>query len=251
MKRVLPRGDVLVALLMVVVHAILSLGYTGTFWGDFGRWSYEVQRFASGGLPYRDFQWHFPPLAIWLFGGAARIIGTSLSSLALISSTVMVVLSVCYAKVARRALGRVDAPLVAVCLLLGFAYSQPIGGPITLGGYTPATPVGALCVFAAMWCSGISLDADDARGFSWHATMAGTFAALAVLSKQDFWIPAAYLVLVTTIRTRRVETTVAAALVAVAGISVIAATAGPQVLLPLAGGFGHVSVTGGSGFPSW
>jgi hypothetical protein len=252
-QRVRPQADIVVALLVIVVHAVLVWGYTGTFWGDFGRWSYEVERFASGEVPYRDFQWHFPPLGIWVFGGAARLIGTDLLSLSIIATSVMVLFGVCYSNVARRVLGRADAPLLGVCLVLALAFAQQTGAPLTLGGYTPAVPVGALCLFATAWCflQGSRAYAHKQEGFARSDLWTGVFAALAVLSKQDFWIPAAYLVVVSTIRSRQRTTVLAASLVLLAGIGAIVATAGAQILRPLAGGFGHAGVTGGGGFPSW
>lgn len=240
-----------VGLLLIVLHAILMQGYTGTFWGDFGRWSYEIQRFASGELPYHDFQWHFPPLAMWVVGSAARLVGTNLAALGLITSAVALLVAVCFVKVARQALGRVDALLIAACLLFAVAYAQPSGAPLPLGNYTPAVPVGGLCALAAAWCFVESFERRDDGGFAWSAALTGVFAGLAVLSKQDFWFPAAYLVVVSTVRSRQVVTAGAAVLVTLLGIGVIAATAGTHVLLPLAGGFGHVAITGGAGFPSW
>lgn len=74
LRRVGP--DVLIALLLLTLHTIAVWSHISTFWGDIGRWSHEVERLALGELPYRDFQWHYPPLGLWVEGGLAALIGT-------------------------------------------------------------------------------------------------------------------------------------------------------------------------------
>jgi hypothetical protein len=37
-------------------------------WGDTPRWLFEAQRVAAGQIPYRDFSWNYPPLAVLLLG---------------------------------------------------------------------------------------------------------------------------------------------------------------------------------------
>lgn len=77
------------------------------------------------------------------------------------------------------------------------------------------------------------------------------FCALAVLSKQDFWVLAA--MVGTTVcaqhpARRRRGFQAASRWPEIAGIVAIA---GVDILLPLLGGFGHATLAGGQGFPSW
>jgi len=252
------RGDMVVALVLLAAHTVAIWGYSGLFWGDLGRWSHEVERFALGELPYRDFQWHFPPLAIWLIGGAARVSGTSRDAISVATSSVAVGIVMAFVGFVRRVLGRANSWFTGAALLLALSFVQRNGAPLQLGSYSPAISVGGLCIALATLSfvhtfatsagdPGKARDASEQR----HALALGVFSGLAVLSKQDFWIPAAYLVAANTWRTRRLHAAAAAALVTGAGMGVVAFTAGAATLLPLAGGFGHVQMAGGEGWPSW
>ena len=245
MRRI--RVDVLVALLILGAHTYLVWGNTGIFWGDIGRWSHEVERFARGELPYRDFQWHYPPFGLWLEGGAARVLGTDRTPLTVITTSLALLLVVASVQFTRQVLDRTDAAVVAVSLVLAFAYAQTVGAPVPLGVYSPAALVGTLCMANAARLFLKSLSADEGRDADWMAL----FAALAVLSKQDFWLPAAYMVGTTFLRSRRPGAVAISASVFLVGVAIIVWTAGVGILLSLAGGFGHARLAGGQGFPSW
>lgn len=120
--------DVVAALVLLAVHTAFVWGYTGKFWGDVGRWSHEVERFARGEVPYRDFQWHFPPLALWIEGYAARLIGTGRTQLSIIATSISVVIVMAYVCYVREVLRRVDVAIVMAGLLMALAYVQT-GGP--------------------------------------------------------------------------------------------------------------------------
>ncbi|MEQ1692447.1 MAG: hypothetical protein ABMA00_14235 [Gemmatimonas sp.] len=245
MRRI--RADVLVALLLLSAHTLAVWGHVGVFWGDIGRWSHEVERFAHGELPYRDFQWHYPPLGLWIEGGVARLLGTDLAQLSTITTTLAALLIVTFVCYTREVLERADARVVAICVALTFSYAQVMGAPLPLGLYSPATLVGALCIANAARLFVKSLSSNARRDALWMAL----FAALAVLSKQDFWIPAAFLVGASTLRSRTLGPAAVSATITALGVTVIIWTAGADVLLPLLGGFGHARQAGGQGFPSW
>jgi len=240
-------ADMLAALLLLAVHVIAVWGYTGVFWGDIGRWSHEVERFAQGELPYRDFQWHYPPLGLWLEGGIARVIGTDRAQLSAITTGLTLIIALAAVRYSRLVLGRADVWFASVALLLAFAFAQTNGAPLPLGLYSPAAIVGASCfvVAAVFFVRHLS---SDARA---NALLTGLFAGLAVLSKQDFWLPALLVVGVTVFRTRSLWPGVISATVVAGGVLIVVATAGVDVLLPLVGGFGHAQLAGGQGFPSW
>jgi hypothetical protein len=235
------------ALAVLAAHTLHVWGQSGIFWGDIGRWSHEVDRMAGGELPYRDFQWHYPPLGIWVEGALARIFGTDRTPLSLITTGIAGLLVAAFVGYARHVLNRADAAVVAVALVLALAYAQTNGAPLPLGLYSPAALVGSLCIANAARLFAKHLVSPSSRDLEWMALFAG----LAVLSKQDFWIPAAFLVGVGVLRTRRLPPAVVSGAVVVVGMSIVVATAGTGILLPLAGGFGHAKLAGGQGFPSW
>jgi hypothetical protein len=243
------RSDIAIALAVLALHSIAIWGYTGLFWGDFGRWHHEVERFSAGEMPYRDFQWHYPPLSLWLIGFAARIAGTDIAPVFFITVSLAAVLVVLFTLYCRIAVDRADPWLVALCMLLALSYVQTVGPPLQAGAYSPAVLVGAICITIAAlaflhgWVAGTG-----PRG---SGVLLGLCAGLAVLSKQDFWIPAAYLVAVDLVRHRRVAPGIVAALTVAAGVAIVVASAGSAILLPLVGGFNHARISGGMGFPSW
>ena len=247
MRRIGP--DVLVALLLFALHVIAVWGYIGVFWGDIGRWSHEVERLALGELPYRDFQWHYPPMGLWVEGSLAALIGTERAQLSLITATLAAVTVVASVRYARSVLGRIDIPLVIIGVVFALSYAQSNGAPLPLGLYSPAALVGAMFIALAAMCFVQSLS-DESRGERAEAWSA-IFAALAFLSKQDFWLPALFIVGVITLRSRRILPAVIFSGVTAAGVTAVVATAGSQILWPLLGGFGHAKLAGGQGFPSW
>ncbi|MDZ4673278.1 MAG: hypothetical protein SGI84_02425, partial [Gemmatimonadota bacterium] len=112
MKRI--RWDLVVALALVVAHIIAVWGYTGLWWGDIGRWSHEVERFAAGELPYRDFQWHYPPLGLWVEGFAARLVGTDRDPLGAINAVLAILIVLAYVRYARQVAKGSGVGLMAV-----------------------------------------------------------------------------------------------------------------------------------------
>lgn len=232
---------------ILLLHAWHVWGYTSLMWGDIGRWSHEVERLANGEIPYRDFQWHYPPLGLWVEGLLARVVGTDHPNLTAITTTLSVVIAAAAALFAQRVVERSDALLVAACLILAFAYAQTNGAALPAGLYSPGALVGAMCISLALVAFVKQLDAPSPATAIWMALWAG----LAVLSKQDFWIPAAYVVGVTFLRTRQLLPPLVSAAVVGLGVAGIVATAGASVLLPMVGGFGHAKLAGGQGFPSW
>lgn len=216
-------------------------------WGDIGRWSHEVERLAGGELPYRDFQWHYPPLGLWVEGLLARIFGTDHGNLTAIATALSILVAVPAALFSQRVTARQDYLLVGASLILAFAYAQANGPALPMGLYSPGALVGAACISLALLAFVRQLDEPSLATATWMALWAG----LAVLSKQDFWIPAAYVVGVTFLRTRQLLPPVTSAAVVALGLGAIVATAGASVILPMVGGFGHAKLAGGQGFPSW
>jgi hypothetical protein len=46
---------------LAVMHSVMVCGYTTVFWGDYGLWVHQVERFACGESLYKDFYFSAPP----------------------------------------------------------------------------------------------------------------------------------------------------------------------------------------------
>ncbi len=189
-----PRRSAHQAIAVVVVfwllHTIASWGYTGVFWGTQGRWLHEVERFARGETPYRDFQWHFPPLAMWLVGGIAKITGTSLAAISTTTAALALAALIAYYRFVVRLATAVAVPAVVAGTLFAFVYANAAGVPLPLGTISPAGPLGVMLILLAV-SRASDLLRTPARP---TGAMLGILAGLAVLSKHTFWLPALYLV---------------------------------------------------------
>ncbi|MGQ0643090.1 MAG: hypothetical protein ACT4P6_20275 [Gemmatimonadaceae bacterium] len=242
------------ALLIAAIHIAASWGLMPVYWGDSGRWLHEVDRFAQGERAYRDFFWAFPPLAMWLIGGAARIVGSDLAQILTITALISAAVAAAWSVFAVRLVGERFALLaVAVILPLGIAYSTTQSAPMATGMYTPAAPVGFLCLLLQL-VAAVSL----ARSNTSRAAIAlGVFGALCLLAKHDFWLPAAVLMVGAPWLTSGparwrtyVGSWMAAAVVLGAAAAFLAAQNGFGVFLGILTGFGHLQELSGRGIPA-
>jgi hypothetical protein len=242
-----------VAIAAIVIHIALSWGQMPVWWGDTGRWLHEVDRFAHGERLYADFYWPFPPLAMWIIGGLARIAGSDLLQIWTMTSVLSVAIALAWTRFAIRLTGDALAlPFVAVVLPLGLAYSATGSAPLAMGMYTPAAPVGFLCLLFLL-ISTLSLAGDPTRR---SAIGVGLFGALCVLSKHDFWIPAFVLVVgapwLAGARRRAayVEAWGTAAVVLAAASAFLVAQTGFGVFAGILTGYGLAQEYGGRGSPT-
>ncbi len=112
------------------------------FSGDPGRWLGEAYRLSLGEVPYRDFSWQYPPLSIYIYGWAFRVLGASYGTASLVGavlSTVTVLLS--YA-VARRFVGRPLALAAVLVFATAGAFNFKNFALFGLRIYSPAILVG-------------------------------------------------------------------------------------------------------------
>ncbi len=242
-------------MMLAIAHAWLVWGYSSVFWGDAGRWLHEIDRFANGEVLYRDFVWPFPPLAMWLFGGVARLINSDVA--VVWSSTTGVYLALCaayYHYVRCLVPPRLRSLVLLVGFLLAVAYANTGGNPLPLGTYSPAAPLGALLLLLAV-LSAVSLKTSLRSG---TAALVGLLCGLCILSKQDFWLPAGYVVALSSTlllmqgrRTAAVATSSAFVLTIGSASAVVIAQSGLDALPGVISGFGHVQEFGGLGLPSW
>jgi len=174
---------------LVAFHVWATWGYTASFYAEPSAWMHEVERFAAGEVPYRDFDWPFPPLAIWVVGGAARLLGTDLAALGAITATIAVLMYLAYHRVVSRVAPGVGTSAVVTGFVFASAYAARYSPPLPMGGLSPGGSLGMLCLLAAVWLIvGIS-----ERPAAATAAGTGMLLGLAMLSRHDFWLPALFL----------------------------------------------------------
>ena len=191
------RRDTLVALVVAgtiaALHAIATWGHTTVFWGDYGYMMDLITRAHDGLVPYRDFHWPYPPLSIWIYGGATRLTGVDLAGVWAVTSIVygsIVAAFVWYVRLVTPP--KLQGLIAGVTVLLAVAIANLGSAPLPLGSYSPAGPLGFLFILVS-WCATLTFMQRSAIGY---AVLASAAAGLAVLTKHDYWIAAAYSVAV-------------------------------------------------------
>jgi hypothetical protein len=251
-------GITLLLMIVVLLHTALVWGYTGPFTGDLGRWFHEVDRLSHGEVLYRDFVWPFPPLALWLLGAVARMCGAGTGPIWVATSIVALLIMFVYVRLVAFVVSRQFFGLTVFAgAILALAFANYESPPLPMGTYTPASPIGLLFLLLA---AVLTLEPEPAPSPG-RAVLAGSLCGLAVLCKQDFWIPALYLTAVQLVsrediadRARRRNAALAlGGLVGVVllGVLVVARQAGWAAVAGAAGGFGSAAESGGRGLPSW
>ena len=189
-----------IALTIALLHSIAAWGHVGALGGDTMRWLHEVERYAGGERVYLDFIWIFPPLAMWLFGGVARVFGPDLIVIWLLSTLVFLAVVIVFVTYASRMVDRDVLPwVVGAGLTLAIALAHNLSSPLPVGMYIPAAPVGALLLLVALVGT---LDLYE-RITTGALVTVGVAAAGCVLTKQDFWVTAAVLMVASALRTLR------------------------------------------------
>jgi hypothetical protein len=248
----------LAVLPIAAVHAWLVRGYVrGSFYGDHGRWLHEVQRFAEGQVLYHDFTWPFPPLALWVVGTPARFLGADVAVISATTTAIFLLASLLFVFwIAELTRDTAVAVVAALAGLLSALWAAQIGSsPLPAGMYSPAAPLGAAFLLGSLvaWIHSIRSDG------ILSALLAGLLAGCAVLTKQDFWLPAAVLIgggSVSAWLSGRTSARVAAAAGAgaltagVIGLTAIIATAGTDAAIGMVTGFGQAGGSARRGLPT-
>jgi len=252
-----------IALLFALAYVCLSWGHIGNIRIDSGRWLHEVQRFSQGEVLYRDYAWPFPPMAMWILGGVARVFGSDTTPIWIATSIVFLLLTALYANY----VGRIVEPALRLLallagLVLATAYANWSSAPLPTGMYSPAAPIGFGFLFAALL---FVLERLNPRSERWSprllAACAGLLCGLAVLTKQDFWIPALLVVAMAGLeigpRAGPGKRGLAASAwlpflaTVAAGTALVGWTAGWSRVADIVDGFGRIGELRGRHFPSW
>jgi hypothetical protein len=251
-------GFVLLGVL-ALTHIAFTWGRIDLFiWRDVGRWLHEIERYAGGEAPYRDFAWQYPPLALWLLGSVTRVAGAHVH--VVWTTTALVFLGIClgYGVYVSQLVPR---PLVVPVLLAGFlfavAYANYESAALPLGMYIPTAPIGFLMLILATPLSLRVFESPARRS----AALLGALCALCVLTKQDFWLPAGYIVVVLALRLilqpeqagRRAAAALVIGFVATLTLGAIgiAQQSGWGVIPGMISGYGTANEVGGRAYPSW
>jgi len=175
------------------LHVYATWGQVGLFGGDYARWLHEIDRFAHGEVPYRDYYWAFPPMSAWVLGSIGRVFG---SQLAVMSAATVLLSLLIYVAFFIYASQLIPQSLLLETVLAGVvlsaAYAQVQSVPLPIGMYSPAVPLGFLLLLCALLASLHNWRHPRNSG----AALVGLLGGLCILTKQDFWIPALYLVIV-------------------------------------------------------
>ncbi len=169
---------------LCALFSALRWGKLDRLWGDSDRWMFEVYRTANSEIPYLDFAWQYPPLAIYLGAAFLLVGGAKFATLQVfvdLLSTLIVFLST---DTARRFLpGRLP---LAVGILTACVGASNTGNfaLFSLQIYTPALLTGIIGLLLLIRAYADYLDSGvwDRSLVSWAA--AGAFIAL--LSKPEF-----------------------------------------------------------------
>jgi hypothetical protein len=181
---------------------------------------------------------------MWIVGGWARLFGTDLAPVSALMAGVAVAILGLHAYLVSRTVPARLAPWVtAASLVLALALAQRESASLMLGMYTPAASIGGLLLLAALAIRFVPDRVDDPR----RNVALGLLCGAMVLTKHDFWLPAAFLV----IASRSGAAAMAALFTVATGALAIGLTAGIAVLPQVVTGFGHAQEFGMYGLPDW
>ncbi len=197
------RNLAVIALLCCIVAYLRWLKLDTLVWNDPGRWLFEGQRVAAGEVPYRDFSWFYPPLAILLLGWTMKMFGTYFAVAQLFVDVISVALVFLAYGLIRLILPRFLHPPVMVCLLAIGGTSQTFFSLFSLFIYVPALQLAAAgllllliglisYVQTGQWKIGTWLLAGAGAflaAFTKPETLLATYATLGVLAVVDrnYW----------------------------------------------------------------
>lgn len=225
-----------ILLVLGLLHAWASWGYAGAMWTSHGAWLHALERYASGEAPYRDFAWSYPPLALWMVGGIARITGAGLTAVSLTTIALYLGILAVFFQIVQRLTREVSVPVIITSLLFATAYACSSGVPLPLGTAAVGDAVGVLFLLGAVLAA-----LESARTHQrTHAVLVGVLAGLSCASSQELWVAAPYVVLIGALVLKRADSPRAAValvaafllvLVVVFGFIAVAYGAGPATLL--------------------
>src|SRR5258708_7155101 len=143
----------------VVVLFAVSLGMAWMLWSklkyltylDPGWWLHECSRFARGEMPYRDFFWPYPPLALALFGTSMRWFGISFRVAQILTDLLSLGIVLLAYRILRYLMPRALALIACLTLIAVCGTSQTYLSLFSLLSYSPALQVAAFGLLLLLW----------------------------------------------------------------------------------------------------
>ncbi|HJR41558.1 MAG TPA: hypothetical protein VJ812_05670 [Gemmatimonadaceae bacterium] len=179
------------AYLIIGLHTWATWGYTGPFWGDFGVTLNHAELMRHERVPYRDFFAPYPPLWYWSIAGWSRLFGASMDAVAAFSALLIAgILPAQVRYVARLVPHETIVPTTIASIVLAIVAGQIESAPLPLGSYAPHAVIGGMSLLGAVVVA-LRTEREPSAAL---AALVGVLAALAFLSKHDFWVPSLYLV---------------------------------------------------------
>ena len=146
-------------------------------------WLFQVARFASGQMPYRDFSWNYPPLAIFLLGSIAHWFGATFAVMQIAMDLIsLAVVFLCVWLV--RYLLDASTQFVAVAAVIAVcATSVTKFNLFSFSTYSPSLEIAAAGLLMVLIGGLRQLDRGDASPVSLILLCAGVF--IATVSKPE------------------------------------------------------------------
>ena len=139
-----PRTIALGLMAFCVLLCALRWCKSDSLWGDSPRWIFEAYRTALGELPYRDFTWQYPPLAVLMSGAALALMGAKFATIQAFVDFIGICLVLATWDTARRFLpGAIPVAEAVVLACAGVANATNFA-LFSLQVYTPAILLGAV-----------------------------------------------------------------------------------------------------------
>lgn len=135
----------------IAALSVLSAAMAWALWGklqtlldlDPSWWLHEIARAARGELPDRDFAWHFPPLAVLLYGWWLRIFGIRFNAVQALMDLVSAGIVALSYQLLRQFVPRAIQFVTCLLLLAVCCTTQTYFSLFSLLGYNPALLTGA------------------------------------------------------------------------------------------------------------
>jgi len=135
------------ALLVLLVrwtgHVWGTWGEITYYWGNYGLWLHQLERFVHGEALYRDFNWPYPPLSVWFVGGVERVIGSDLNAVRAVTVSLSLAICAAFFLYASQLTPRSLMPwITAACFLLSSGLSvSPHSNPFCISHVAPCEAV--------------------------------------------------------------------------------------------------------------
>jgi hypothetical protein len=171
------RNVVVILFICCVFGYLRWLKLDTLVWGDPGRWLFEGYRIAAGEVPYRDFSWFYPPLALWVLGGTMKIFGVAFAAVQIfVDLASLAVVFLAYALI-RPLLPRfLHLPVMFSLIAMG-GTSLMFFGLFSFLTYVPALQIGA-AGFLLLLVGVLSyLRSGKLKAGTWFAITVGAFVA--------------------------------------------------------------------------